>query len=183
MRLFIAIEFNGKVKDSIYATVQDLKGYAARGNFTMRENLHLTIVFIGETTKTNEIKLGMDKVNVGQFQLSIRGLGKFPKGNKDIYWLGVEKNNTLSILYNQLYKELQENGLQLESREFKPHLTLGREIVLNDSFDERSFGKTIPAMDMEVTKISLMKSERVNGKLTYTAIYEKSLLGITTEFL
>jgi 2'-5' RNA ligase len=67
------------------------------------------------------------------------------------------------------------NGFNIEIREFKPHLTLGREIVVDDGFDREMFLKNIPKIDVKINKISLMKSEKINGKLTYTEIYKKQL--------
>ena len=46
-------------------------------------------------------------------------------------------------------------------------ITIGREVVMKaEPWQTPPFGET-------VTKIELMKSERINGKLTYTAIYER----------
>jgi RNA 2',3'-cyclic 3'-phosphodiesterase len=83
----------------------------------------------------------------------------------------VEKDSTLSTVYNQLYAELTKVGFHLESREYKPHLTLGREIILREGFDRNAFEKAVPKLSMQAGKISLMKSERINGSLTYTEIY------------
>jgi len=89
--------------------------------------------------------------------------------------LGLEKTSSLQNIYNQLHKALSARGFQLESREYIPHLTLGREVVLNDGFDIKNFEKTIPQMSMEVKSINLMKSERIQGNLVYTSINEKKL--------
>jgi 2'-5' RNA ligase len=58
-------------------------------------------------------------------------------------------------------------GFALEKRRYSPHVTLGREVktgAMPESIEP--FGET-------VTSIDLMKSERISGKLTYTAIYTK----------
>jgi len=54
-------------------------------------------------------------------------------------------------------------------------LTLGRRIKLKDKFDVVEFEAGIIPMQMEVAKISLMKSERVQGKLVYAEIYHVKL--------
>lgn len=48
--------------------------------------------------------------------------------------------------------------------------------MLNREFDIAEFRKTLPSMEMEIAKISLMKSERFSGKLVYTEIYKKDLI-------
>jgi 2''-5'' RNA ligase len=161
--------------EALVTAIEGLKAGSLRGNFTRRLNLHLTLVFIGETSSVDDITAAMDKLDYEPFEISMGGFGKFKRTGGDIYWIGVDENSTLTSVYNKLYNELKAGGFQLESREYRPHLTLGREIVLNDSFDKRAYESTIPQMKMNVSKISLMKSERTGGKLTYTSVYEKEL--------
>lgn len=177
VRLFIAINFNEEIKDKLCDIVQRLKKVALNGKFTHRENLHLTVVFIGEVAseKISSVKAVMDKLDAESFMLTINDMGSFKRDGGDIYWIGVEENNTLSSINDQLFTELVKAGFRNEKREYKPHLTLGRQVVVDDNFDRNRFSKSIPAMKMEVKKISLMKSERINGKLTYTEIFSKTL--------
>ncbi len=175
MRLFIAINFDDQIKNRLYEITQRLRSASSQGNFTLRENFHVTVVFIGETKKINIIKQIMDKINVEPFDIVLGKLGKFQRNSGSIYWIGVEKNEYLSSVYDQLAKELICAGFNIDKRDFRPHLTLGREVKLPEEFDENVFSKTIPTMTFRVEKISLMKSERINGKLTYTEIYGKEL--------
>lgn len=57
--------------------------------------------------------------------------------------------------------------LSLEKRAFRPHLTLGREVILEPGFQAKDYGKTLPPTRMQVTEIALMESRRVNGLLQY----------------
>ena len=52
---------------------------------------------------------------------------------------------------------------------FRPHITLIRKAKGN--WSEQS----APKGEMQVFRISLMKSERIDGKMVYTEIYEKHL--------
>lgn len=175
MRLFIAINFEEEIKNRLCEAIGQLRDDSLQGNFTRRENLHLTLVFIGETQRVEDIKHAMDAVRAEPFSLKIGGLGRFKRQGGDIYWMGVEKNYTLTAIYEQLYDELSRAGFRLESRAYKPHLTLGREVVLQDGFDRNAFDKAFPQMTVQVEKISLMKSERIGGKLVYTDIYDRWL--------
>lgn len=175
MRLFIAINFNQQIKDYLYDITQRLKDSSTYGNFTLRENFHLTLVFIGETAQVNNVKQAMDKVSAQPFEIMFKGLGKFRRDGGDIYWIGVEKNPGLSEIYSQLCEELVHSGFTIEKRDYKPHLTLGRQVRPGSGFDKNSFSRTISPMSMEVNKISLMESQRIKGKLTYTEIYTKEL--------
>ena len=53
MRLFIAINFNDDIKEELENNIEDLKDEAKRGNFSLIDNLHLTLAFIGELDKRN----------------------------------------------------------------------------------------------------------------------------------
>ena len=48
MRLFIAINFSDKTRSRLLALRDELRLHSERGNFTAPENLHLTLVFLGE---------------------------------------------------------------------------------------------------------------------------------------
>lgn len=175
MRLFIAVLFNEQIKDNLCDCIEKLKQNSQRGNFSRRENLHLTLVFIGETNKVSAVKQAMDKVDENKFDLAIQGFGKFKRGGSDICWIGVQKCQPLDNIYNKLCSELRNSGFVIENRAYTPHLTLGREVVLSSNFDENAYKNEIRPMNFPVTKISLMKSERIGGKLTYTEIYSKEL--------
>lgn len=171
MRLFIAVNFAPAIKDSMENVINDLKTHTVRGNFTHRENLHLTVVFIGETTRADAIQQAMAKVSFPSFTLETSSLGRFSRPGGDIYWLGLKQNKSLLAIYDQLCAVLADAGFTIEKREYKPHLTLGREVVVNKEFNRDAFAKTIPSMQIDVAKISLMKSERIGGKLVYTEIF------------
>ncbi|MFZ5974670.1 MAG: RNA 2',3'-cyclic phosphodiesterase [Bacillota bacterium] len=176
MRLFIAVNFTDEIKNSLHNSVIKLKQAAAQGSFTHRENLHLTLVFIGETDRAEAVKRAMDAVEALPFELSIGGFGKFKRGGKCIYWVGVEKSMALAALYAKLCGALEKQGFETEERDLSPHITLGRNVAAPPDFDESEFAKGVPRQSMRVGHISLMKSERTGGRLTYTEIYRKPLV-------
>lgn len=177
MRLFIAINFSEEIKDKIFATIQNLKSYASKGNFTKRENIHQTLVFIGETTNIDKVKQCMESLSAPSFRLDIHGLGCFPRESGNIYWLGVKTNSILLDVYSQLYNSLTANGFIIDGRPYKPHLTLGREVIINRCHEFELFRKKIAPINIDVAYISLMKSERVNGKLLYKENFRRELEG------
>jgi 2'-5' RNA ligase len=179
MRLFTAITFYEEIKSCLYHTIEELKSYSTGGSFTTKENLHLTLNFIGETNRLEEVKRAMNravrKVNVPSFPITLSGFGHFKRREGDIYWVGVGKEAALWNLQKELVKQLQEEGFILDDRDFKPHLTLGRRVTIGDISLAARMEQRIPSMNMDVDKISLMKSERINGKLVYTEIYSVEL--------
>ena len=180
MRLFTAILFSEEITASLYNSVERLRSSAKSGTFTTKENLHQTVNFIGETNRLEEVKqamkLAIDKTKAVSFALSINGFGKFKRNEGDIYWIGVEKEITLWRLQKEMVKELKAAGFfDVDDKDYKPHLTLGRRVKAQKEFNEKEFEATIIPMQMEVGKISLMKSERIQGKLVYTEIYHVGL--------
>jgi 2'-5' RNA ligase len=180
MRLFTAVLFSEEITASLYDAVERLRSGAKSGTFTTKENLHQTINFIGETNRLEEVKqamkLAVAKTKTGSFELSIKGFGKFKRNEGDIYWIGVEKEITLWRLQKEMGKELRAAGFfDVDDKDYKPHLTLGRRVNVTKEFNEKEFEVAINPMQMEVGKISLMKSERIQGKLVYTEIYHVRL--------
>ena len=166
MRLFVAIEFSETEKDEIYHSVEQLKETAEGGNFTKKENLHLTLVFIGETAKAANARRALKQVAFAPFLLELTGrIGVFKRGNKGIYWMEIKESASLKKLQKAVAAALETFGFCLEKRPFVPHLTLGREVPL---LETPLSGRAVTAA---VSSISLMKSERIRGRLQYIPVF------------
>jgi 2'-5' RNA ligase len=168
MRLFIAINFPEEIKSAIATIRNGLKQSALRGNFTFDENLHLTLVFLGEcdNRQTETIKSVLNETLFPAFTLTLDKAGYFKRDSGHTWWVGLKENKTLSELQADLTRRLQQKGFELESRNYVPHVTIGREVKLRPGFVQPE----IQQVGFNVTSIELMKSERINGKLTYTKI-------------
>jgi 2'-5' RNA ligase len=166
MRLFIAINFNNDTRSKLVSLRDELRSRSKRGNFTAAENLHLTLVFLGECNaeQTDTIKAVIGETAFDPFPVSIERVGRFRRDNGDLWWAGVKDSKPLQDLYSDLTGGLANAGFFLEKRQYSPHITLGRKIVTEAKpWGVSPFGET-------VISIELMKSETVGGKLTYTAI-------------
>lgn len=180
MRLFIAVLFKEEIKNTLYNTITKLRD-CSEGKYTAKDNLHLTLNFIGETDRLSDIGQIMERAVENsitkQFQLTIQGVGRFKRREGDIYWIGVQKEASLWRLQKELAEELKEAGFQdIEIKEYQPHITLGRKININQGFAVKELEEGLEPIMMEVNKISLMKSERLQGKLIYTEIFSVNLL-------
>jgi 2'-5' RNA ligase len=169
MRLFFAINFNSETKRELLALCDELREASSRGRFTLAENLHLTLSFLGEcdAKQTAAAKAVMDNVSFSSFDLEIDRIGRFKRNGGDIWWAGVRENRVLQELHRNLTAGLSANGFICGERKYSPHITLGREITTKTQPRQIDpFGET-------VSQIDLMKSERIGGKLTYTTISTK----------
>ncbi len=178
MRVFFAVEFEEEIKERLYSLQQEIKKYCSGGNFTHKENFHLTLRFIGEQNPGQVEKLirvlHMAAAGTNSFQLKFDRLGAFSKGNRKIIWTGLEKSYELQQLYHRLEAALGKEGYPGEGRNYSPHITLVRETRLAEDIpdiDKIRFGK----LAVKVNSISLMESKRVNDKLTYTAVDKAGL--------
>lgn len=181
MRLFLAVLLEEEIKDKLCSVIGQLKEASVQGDFTLRENLHITLVFLGESNRLSEIRHVMDQITEKTFPLDIENLGSFWRTGGDIFWAGVKNNPALKQVQTELFRRLREKGFALEDREFCAHLTLGRRVIMESDFDIKAFAQTMPEMHMRVGQVSLMKSERRSGQMVYTEIYAKDLVQGTEE--
>jgi 2'-5' RNA ligase len=172
MRLFFAVTFDENVRRRLTGLQDALRAQAVRGNFTLPENLHLTLAFIGEVTPARAAPLFeiAGACRLTPFQMRIRGIGSFRREGGSLVWAGIEDSGSLTKVVERLTGQLAAAGFRLEERKFTPHLTLAREVRFREGFDLRAFSESVAPIDTEVVKVSLMKSERLQGRLVYTEI-------------
>ena len=173
MRLFVAVNFNEKFKIRLLEIIGQLQKHTDSGNFTLMQNLHITLQFIGETENVNKAKEALSSIEFDTLRLSFDRLSCFKRQGGDICWLGVSEDGQLRKLAGRVGQELSKRGFRLEDRTFQVHLTLGREVVFKHGFKPEEF---ILPDDLKcfVDRISLEKSERLKGILTYSEVYSKS---------
>ena len=63
MRLFVAAALPESWKAALDRAARALADQGVRGNFTRRENYHLTLVFLGETDRLDDVIAAMDTVD------------------------------------------------------------------------------------------------------------------------
>ncbi|HLP44667.1 MAG TPA: RNA 2',3'-cyclic phosphodiesterase [Candidatus Deferrimicrobium sp.] len=131
MRIFIGIKLDDSVLDQIEKFLKPFKKIASPLKWTTRENLHVTLKFIGEVSdekcKQIEKLLADAEFNTGAIDINICGCGKFGKGpDMNIFWTGLAKNRQLEDMFNRIENTLQKAGIPKEERQFKPHITVAR---------------------------------------------------------
>jgi len=169
MRLFIAINLNDDTQSRLLTLQNELHTYSKSGNFTLPDNLHLTLVFLGECNakQADLIKSAMDTVAFEPIDLQMNQLGRFKRDEGDIWWAGVRENKELVDLQQRLVAGLRASGFQCDNRKYTPHITLGRKIISDLK------PRTVEPFGEMAYKIDLMKSERIGDRLVYTSIYRR----------
>lgn len=177
MRLFIAINFNNNTRSQLVALRDELRGKSEHGNFSTPENLHLTLVFLGEcgTGATAAVKKAIDAVRFEPFNAAIERVGRFKHSGGDIWWAGLREDKQLMALQNEMSNSIRAAGFILETRKYSPHVTLGREVLANTApWKIEAFGETVYTVD-------LMESKHIGGKLIYMPIHTIRASIIVTE--
>ena len=172
MRLFTAICLDEGTKNALFRAETESEKFS-EGRFTLLENLHLTLVFIGETDREEEIESALSKIEFPAFDFEISKTGTFEKG---IFWAGISENKNLRKLQKNVFEKLRETGFEPEEREFVPHITLARKFKPAEDFPFGEIEKLLPEKPVYANRISLMKSENANGVLRYTEIYSVNLI-------
>jgi 2'-5' RNA ligase len=136
-RIFIAIkpEPGEKLSDIVSSLKSGLINEGIK--WTSIDNIHITLAFLGDTDEktirkiSSKLKESCEKS--GNFEIIISGLGLF-KNSRDprVIWTGIEPSEELTKLYNTIFNGLNESGVNMEKRPFRPHLTLGRIKHLKD---------------------------------------------------
>ncbi|MDF2699694.1 MAG: ligT [Haloplasmataceae bacterium] len=175
MRVFIGIEFDNDVKDYLSEIQNEVKIGATKGNYTLYDNFHLTLRFIGEVSNEdiNDLSevLTTFAAENSSFPIKIGGLNSFNRNNKHIVYVEVlENQEKLKKLAKTIDNGLKELSLKLDDFNFKAHITIAREVV----FAQLSILNILRNYDKPilVKKISLMLSSRdKNNILRYTPLF------------
>lgn len=177
MRLFIAINFEERVKKQISNLIDELRNFSTQGKFVNEEHMHLTLEFLGEIEKdkVDIIKTVLNSINISAFTIELSNIGYFKRREGNIYWLGIKENKSLLELQSNIHKSLIEHGFTLEDRPYKPHITLGRKVIMNEDFNPNSLTSFVNDINIKVNSVELIKSENMKGKLMYTITYSKNL--------
>ncbi len=124
-RLFVAIDLPEEVKHAMAELSGDLPG----ARWVPREQLHLTLRFIGEVDEETfrRVKVALARVTGAAFTLSLIGIGHFPPGRHPrVLWVGMEENDLLRELQKNVELALMEADIPPDDRKFSPHITIAR---------------------------------------------------------
>lgn len=173
LRLFIAIECPEEVKTGLETSMAQARRICARGKFSRRENLHLTLVFLGQVpaSRVGEIAAAMDACAVPPFPITIGPLGRFRRRDGDTLWRQISADDSLTLLQSHLTTLLREKGFPLEDRSFRPHLTIARRAALEAGSKLSDLSAAMPDLSFTVDGMTLMRSELLRSGPVYTRLH------------
>jgi 2'-5' RNA ligase len=140
-RLFIGLRPPSAVASALHAeaarALASLPHRALR--FAAAQDLHLTLVFLGDTAEDLIPELGQALARAAldrpELALEIRGTGAFPSLSRPrVLWAGVraarDRDASLDELHSGIVRAVSSTGFALAPREtaepFRPHITVAR---------------------------------------------------------
>jgi 2'-5' RNA ligase len=189
MRLFVAVKPPPEILARLEVAQRRLKSPVARAGITWAKpaQVHVTLKFLGDVplAALGELQAALGHACAGTacFELSAEGLGVFPDAREPrVIWAGLRGDlETLGRLRQRIEAASRPWCLP-ETREFKPHLTLGRVRRINPSRAQALSG----SMDdpraenfggWRVDAVDLMQSVLSPNGAAYTRLSSHRLLG------
>jgi 2'-5' RNA ligase len=131
VRAFLALEVDEAARGRIAGLIERLRPALPGVRFVSRENLHLTLRFLGDSRPVT-LDSFWDDVAAAARGLTaahapLGSLGLFPdRGAPRVLWLDLALPAALLGVQRESEQAAARAGFPREAREFRPHLTLGR---------------------------------------------------------
>ena len=185
MRAFIAVVADASDLDRLAPLQQELLRRVPQFHPQPRDNLHLTLAFLGEQSVATLEETRSLVLSVGgqtaPISTRIQGLQLLGHGQrKRPLCLMLEPVMALIELHRRLNDGLAGLGLETETRRYHPHLTLGRvsppppaPTVLADLAPDEP-------MELHFERLVLFRSRLLPGGAEHSALAEVDLTAATT---
>ena len=125
MRLFVAINIPESVKDQLLGWRVALRG----ARWVEPDQMHLTLAFLGEQPNNvcREVCHSLEGLEFAPYELRFQSVNYFgSKKAPRTLWADVCSSPELITLQKKVSKHCRALGIKIESRRFRPHLTLAR---------------------------------------------------------
>jgi 2'-5' RNA ligase len=124
MRLFVALPIPRNVADDIML----VQGGVPGARWQSREQLHLTLRFIGEVDGRDAAMLddALAGIEAPAFDLQLHSVGQFGNRQPHALWAGVRNSKALEHLQRKVDNAIRRVGQPQDAHKFMPHVTLAR---------------------------------------------------------
>ncbi len=165
MRLFIALELPFPIQEALLQQMNSWKEQGVKGRFCPRQNLHLTLAFLGEQSQEdcNKIEAIIKNVPFPIFELSLTQVGFF-----GALCYGKIECDPLKNYVLTLRQHLKEAGIAFDSKPFRPHITLIRQAQVPNKMH-----LSLSPMQFEAKCCTLFLSHLTSNGPIYTSLYQK----------
>ena len=128
---FIAIPLENDDKQFLQGKTEVLKKELQFNRWTHKEDLHITLAFLGASDK-ERLKDCMNDLEAsvrhyGAFSLQLTKFGTFGKKESPrIFWCAPKAEEKLMALQKEVAEKCRKHGYELDQRPYKPHITMAR---------------------------------------------------------
>ncbi|MBM3206188.1 MAG: RNA 2',3'-cyclic phosphodiesterase [Candidatus Staskawiczbacteria bacterium] len=182
-KVFLAINIPDDIKSQLSSYEGRFLNLPAK--WIKKENLHLTLVFLGNLTDTEigETCIAVKDIvkNYKSFDLKFNKVcyGPDKKIPPKMVWANIEKSKDLSILKKDLQEKISQRiNFYLDFKSFLPHITLAKIKTIEwRSCDPEELPDVNDFLDFDftVSSIELMESNLSKGGPYYSVVESFSL--------
>lgn len=184
-RTFIGVDVGAEVRRAAGDVQANLARSGARVKWTAEENLHVTLLFLGDVDDRELMDVcravKAAAATEPSFALSVAGVGAFPNPRRPkVIWGGIADGlESLVRLHAALEQPLFDLGCyRREERAYTPHLTLGR---TESEADGQTIAAELPKYltwaggQTMVDEVLVFSSELRRGTPEYTVLARSPL--------
>lgn len=168
LRAFIAVEIPLEIRKTICnATAPLQNGIGSSVRWVPKENMHLTLKFLGDVSPGNiEMLSQMLRAEANMFngfELRLSGLGAFPNRKRPrVIFIDIHAPPVLEALQRGIESASRRLGYESEERGFSPHLTIGRVRQNATATEQQTIRRAL-----EDTRIDSLGTARVDSVYLY----------------
>lgn len=120
IRAFVAVP----IPDDIAREIEGVQAGLPAGRAVPRENLHLTLAFLGSEPEPvlEDLHLALERLRAPAFEMKLQGIGLF---ERSLHAGGVAPR-ALKHLRDKVGRAASDTGIEVDRRRFQPHVTLAR---------------------------------------------------------
>lgn len=131
---FFALTLPNELKEELHSRIEKLKFGFLFKKWLHPADYHITMAFLGEASETMRkeavslIQTALE--NEMAFELTLNKMGTFGRMDRPrILWADVDFNPRLFDVQSKVYQACKDAGFTLDSKPFKPHITLARKYI------------------------------------------------------
>lgn len=177
MRLFIAATLAKEQLSCLEEAQSILQQNSRKISLTKKNNLHLTLHFLGETKPADTERLlkalqNFQTLSAEQLFSRLADYGYFRRRDGNLVYADLEVSAQMIELRQELAELLQKLNFRVDKRSWKPHVTLSRRTIFSIDWQALQNSLSTQEATYPFADINLFKSEFTSQGMRYTPIYK-----------
>lgn len=165
MRLFIALQLPLEIEQLLFDSMKKWHQEGLSGKLCAKQNLHLTLAFLGEQPKDKAelIEKILQNIPLPTLEMEIGEVKFF----KDLCYVSIICPALISYVQT-LRQALKQEKILFDDKKFLPHITL-----LRKSDPKTKINLSLPLQSFQARCCALISSTLTQNGPIYTALYQK----------